>query len=273
LDKPLDLFAEFWVRTSDSGKAIALTPTLLYYPKQLASGRNGRDPSALVLSVRLEPSGGSATAVSWAPPRQKLQPDLQVMIPARVNGASWVRQRLGDLQRICEVACETASPWAANPWAGGKAPKAGAGGLAVGVGPGTDAIEQAVNINVDFTEIRPGSKFFKALAEAFATAKPDIQSQIEQVVIADARDKAEAQATTATATALVAFAGKMSEAEEAHDKYCAAKGKPTGVLLGLSADLGAKQRLANVAAAAAELSVPFPTPAAASGTFNTSLCP
>lgn len=277
LDRPVDFFVEFWVRPSTGGEVVSLTPTLLYYPWQLTNRRNGEKDAAIVVTAKLEPSGGTAATWTWALPRQTPSASLQVLIPARDDAGAQVRQRLGDLRRICETSCDLASPWTGNPWASDK-PKAagGAGALAANVGPAAAAANgpKATNIKVEVTEIRAGSQFFKALGAAFTAAKPAIKTGLEEAVLPAKQAQAEATATTTKATALTAFATKLGEADTAQkDKYCAAKGKPGVNWTALSAELQAKQLLANVAADAAEVPKPFPTPIALSTTIDTGRCP
>jgi hypothetical protein len=275
-DRPVDFFVEFWVRPSTGGEVVSLTPTLLYYPWQLTNRRNGEKDAAIVVTAKLEPSGATAATWTWAFPRQTPSPSIQVLIPTREDAGVQVRQRLGDLRRICESACELASPWTGNPWASDK-PKAGAGGaLAASVGPVTAGASgpKATNVKFEVTEIRAGSQFFKALGAAFTAAKPAIKTGFEEAILPAKQAQSEATAATTKATALTAFATKLGEADTTQkDKYCAAKGKPGANWTALSAELQAKQLLANVAADASEVPKPFPAPIAISSTIDASRCP
>jgi hypothetical protein len=276
-DQPVDFFVEFWIRPSTGREVVSLTPTLLYYPQQLTDHRNGQHDAAIVVAAKLEPSGQTAASWTWGLPRQAPTPSLQVLVPARDDGGRVVRQRMGDLRRICESACAMASPWTGNPWAKDK-PKAAAGGgaLAANVGPGAAgaAGPTATNVSIEVTEIRAGSQFFKALGAAFTASKPALKTGLEQAIIPAKAAEAETTATTAKATALTAFATKLGEVDATQkDKYCAAKGKPGANWTALSAELQAKQLLANVAAEAAEVPKPFPTPIPVSNAIDPGRCP
>lgn len=278
-DQAVDFFAEFWVRPSSGHEVISLTPTLLYYPQQLTGARNGTRDTAIIISAKLEPSGETAATWTWALPRQGPEPQLQVLIPTRDQGGRVVRQRMGDLRLLCESACAMAAPWVGNPWAdqkAGTAPAGGGGALAANVGPGASAAagRKATNVRIEVTEIRAGSPFFKALGTAFTAAKPAIKTGLEAAVLPASHAQAEATATTARATALTAFATKLGDVDVTQrDKYCAAKNRPGANWTALSAELQAKQLLANVAATAAEVPPPFPTPIPVSSAIDPGLCP
>ncbi|MCE3290879.1 MAG: hypothetical protein K0R83_2891 [Caulobacter sp.] len=269
----LDFFVELWIRESEGHDAVSLTPTLLYYPRQLAPRNLTRD-TAIILSHNAEPIGGTAGPISWPLPRQTPVAGLQSFLSPGMAGNRPVRRRMGELISICRTQCQLASPWIANPWAAKK--PAGAAETAPTVrvpgGGGASAI-RPTNFRLEVTEIRDGSKFFKALADGFNVAKPAVQSNLEGLILSQTRANAEAQAQTASATALVAYSTKLNEAETSREKYCAAKGKSAGVVRGAAAELSGKQTLANVAAAAAELDPPFPRPVGVSGTVDSSFCP
>lgn len=272
-DQPMDFFVEFWVRPSQAGDAISLTPTLLYYPRQLGA-KNGEKDTAIVVASRLEPFGATAASSTWAFSRQTPTAGLQAFLEPRPGDDGLKRLRGGDLLRLCETGCELASPWMANPWV--KGVKGSNTGMAAAVAaPGTTAAysEKATNIRLEVTEIRAGSKFFKALSQAFVAAKPVAQSELEQLLLADKRAAADATASNAAATALNGYAGKLGEAEAARTKYCAAKTVAGTNWTVLSAELRARQLLANVAAAAADVPEPFQPPIAVGNALVSAVCP
>ena len=276
-DQATEFFAEFWIRKSLGGEVVSLTPTLLYYPSQLTNRRNGERDVAIVVSAKLEPSGETAANWTWALPRQTPNPSLQVLIPPRSDGGNIVRQRFGDLRRVCESSCVMASPWTGNPWAGDK-PKAAAAGvggaLAGGVGAGgSTGGPKATNVRVEVTEIRAGSQFFRALGAAFTAAKPAIKTGFEQALLPAKQAESDAAATKANAAALSDFATKVADADaNRKDKYCAAIGKPGSNWAALSAELRAKQLLANLAADAAGVGAPFPSPIPVTSAPDASKC-
>lgn len=277
----VDFLVEFWVRPSTGGEVVSLTPTLLYYPSQLTSKKNDQKDAAIVVAAKLEPAGETSASWTWALPRQTPTAALQALIPPLEEGGRVVRQPMGALRRLCESECEMASPWTGNPWAKKDKPAAaggaGTGGVIGGVGPGAvggGATQKATNVRVEVTEIRAGSEFFKALGAAFTAAKPAIKTGLEQAILPAKAEAAEATATTAKATALTAFATKLGDVDTTlKDKYCAAKGKPGANWTALSAELQAKQLLANVAADAADVPHPFPTPIPVSNAIDAGRCP
>ncbi|MBB4155746.1 hypothetical protein GGQ80_003671 [Sphingomonas jinjuensis] len=277
LDGPIDFFAEFWVRPSNGGEAISFTPTLLYYPRQLTRRGNGKLESAIVVSVKLSASSDAGASASWPFPLQRPNETLQVLIPPRRTETAVERVRSGELTRLCETLCELSSPWIGNPWAGAaKAGDAAGSRLAAGVGPGANGVvgPRATTVRIEITEIRSGSAFFKALGAAFTAAKPAIRSGLEEAIIPARRAEANTAATAASATALTVYATKLDEAETARrDKYCAANGKAGANWTSLSAQLRAKELLANVAADAAGVARPFPTPIDVGGALDASRCP
>lgn len=146
------------------------------------------------------------------------------------------------------------------------------------VNPGEAATpEQAyavkpVNITFQITEIRPGSKFFAGLADLFNTAKPALETSVEQALLPDQRQKAASDQMTASATALSTLSSALNTAETQRQNYCAASSM-TANWLSLSAALRADQLSADVAAAAAHQPMPFAQPIPVSKVKVTSVCP
>ena len=178
--RPTSFFMEFWVRPAQSGKAVSLVPTLLYYPKQLASAKNGK-PATLTISANLAPFDATATTSTWILPQQALRAEVQTLVAPRSEDGKAVRLRWGELMALCEQACETASPWVANPWVAKDAPKGDGQVLAGNVAAPVLAApeETAVNLSLTVTEVRAGSKLFKLLSEGWSENQPKIQSWAE----------------------------------------------------------------------------------------------
>jgi len=290
----VDFFMEFWARHSSNSRVVSLTPTLLYYPTQLTSKKNGKNDAAIVVSAKITPAGQASASWTWALKRQTPNSALQVVIPVREDGRRIAQQRDDDLKSLCEKSCDDASPWTGTPWVSLPEQKAKANNgettktdgntgntptpLASPVGKPGDTSNKtsplAANITMEITEIRAGSAFFKAVGEAFTAAKPALKTGLETAILPDKRAEAEASAATTKAAALTAFATKLGEADSyLKDSYCAAKGKPGTNWKMLSANLLAKQLVANVAAEAAELPRPFDPPVAVADKMISTLCP
>ena len=178
--RPTSFFMEFWVRPAQSGKAVSLVPTLLYYPRQLASAKNGK-PATLTISATLAPFDATSTTSTWILPQQPLRAEVQALIAPRNEGGKAVRLRWGELMALCEQACDAASPWVANPWVAKDAPKSDGQVLAGNVAAPILATpaETAVNLSLTVTEVRAGSKFFKLLGEGWNENQPKIQNWAE----------------------------------------------------------------------------------------------
>lgn len=273
--RPTSFLMEFWVRPSQSGKAVSLVPTLLYYPKQLASAKNGK-PATLTVSANLAPFDATATSSTWILPQQELRPEIQTLVAPRNENGKLVRLRWGELMALCERACDTASPWVANPWIakGGSDGDGPALAANVAVAPKLAAPQEtAVNLGLDITEVRAGSKFFKLLSDGWNESQPTIQSWAEARALASARQKAQDETDAASATAALTASSKLEEADASQQKYCATAGKSGVLIQAAAAELYSKQINANLAAKAAGVSPPYPTVITIASTLDKSLCP
>jgi hypothetical protein len=120
MDRPVDFFAEYWIRPSDDGSAVALVPTLLYYPKLLNA--HGSNDAARVVKAALG-GGSDAASATWSlPAATATDPKMQALLALRpLDGGKLYRWTPDQLRETCETACEGSSPWLANPWQGAKA--------------------------------------------------------------------------------------------------------------------------------------------------------
>jgi hypothetical protein len=279
-----EFFLELWVRPSVDGSAASLTPTALYYPRSLGGTAADSRDGVVTVSFAISPPAAAAAPRTFALGRLAPRPELKLFLPttaAQANGLSDA-----DLRTICQNGCEAASPWYPNPFAGLVDPSAGGGqGQGQGGGaqpglnpefaggpaaPGITYRKAPLNASLTVTEIREGSKFFKFAAELWTAARPTVETELNQLALADKRTQAKAAETQAQVQALNAYAQAVNAVAPVRQQYCAAT--TPNAILAASATLRGVQLAANVAAAGADQPAPFAPPVAVSATKDAGQC-